>query len=79
MVWFHVLADKIVWCASVQCGYKVLCPFPLLTAIGGIHDGNLVINDYPTVITHPFRNCVLAFKEVYVQVVNTYVTYVVCL
>ena len=75
MVGFHVMYHQIVGLTSLQSIVQMAFPFVSLACIGSVHDGHLIVHDEPTVVTHTLGYDVLAFEEVYVQVIHTDVPY----
>ena len=70
MVRLHVLDDKIVGPAAAERLCEVRHPGRPAAGIDRVHYGNLLIQDDIRIVRHPFRDDVLAFKQVKVEVVD---------
>ena len=78
MVRFHMLYDQIIWCTSIENLLDIVQPFMSKVGIYGIHNCNLVIQDYVGVVGHAIRNFVLSFKKVNLVVIYTCVSDCIC-
>ena len=71
MVWLHVLEDKIVRLPVAESRREFGHPLPCHARIDSVHHRNPVALDQVTVIAHPFRDNILAFKKINIYVVNS--------
>ena len=77
VIGLHMMYDKIVGFAAGKGLYEVGFPLLALAGVGGVHYGNLFVEDDIGVVGHAIRNYILAFKEVEVQVVDSDIFYTV--
>ena len=71
VVWLHVLEDKVVRLPAAERRRESGHPLPCHARIDSVHHRNPVALDQVTVIAHPFRDNILAFKKVNLYVVNS--------
>ena len=71
VVWLHVLENKIVRLPAAERRREFGHPLPCHACIDSVHHRNPVALDQVTVIAHPFRDNILAFKKINIYVVNS--------
>ena len=71
MVRFHVMDDQVVGRPAGKRLFQVFQPRVRLPGVDRIHHGHLPAQDDIRVVRHPFRNDVLTFKQIQVQVVDS--------
>ena len=77
VVRFHMLDDQVIRLAGAQSRPDVVQPFMGETGIHGVHDRCLLIQDHIRIISHAVFYNILAFKQIHLMVIDTYVSDIV--